>query len=74
MEAKMWTDPIVDELHRIREEHAARFNFDLGAIVADLRRVEAEWPGPKIAPPPRPSHTDSTTSQDCDASQPNASH
>ncbi len=49
----MWTDPIVDELHRIREERAARFNFDLDTIVADLRRVEAEWPGPKIDPPPR---------------------
>ena len=60
----MWTDRIVEELHRIREEHAARFNFDLDAIVADLRRVEAEWPGPKVAPPPRPSQADSTNRQD----------
>jgi len=60
----MWTDPIVDELHRIREEHAARFNFDLDAIVADLRRVEAEWPGPKIAPPPRQLETRPQTEPD----------
>ena len=56
----MWTDPIVDELHRIREEHAARFNFDLDAIVADLRRVEAEWPGLKIAPPVPPAQRPET--------------
>jgi hypothetical protein len=28
----MWTDPIVEELHQIREEHAAKFNYDVRAI------------------------------------------
>ena len=50
----MWTDPIVEELHRIREEHAASFNYDLWAIAEDLRRIEREWPAPKIDPPPKP--------------------
>jgi hypothetical protein len=50
----MWTDPIVEELHRVREAHAARFHNDLQAIAADLLRTEREWPGPKIEPRPRP--------------------
>lgn len=33
----MTNDPIIEELHRIREEYAASFNYDLDAIVADLR-------------------------------------
>lgn len=48
----MWIDPIVEELHRWREAHAARFHQDLRAMVADLREVEREWPTPKVAPPP----------------------
>ena len=31
-----WSDPIVDEIRRIREEHAASFNYDLRAIFEDL--------------------------------------
>jgi hypothetical protein len=38
----MWTDEIVEEIHRIREEYAKSFNYDLDAIFADLRRKEAE--------------------------------
>lgn len=34
-------DPIVQEIHRIRQEHAARFDHDLKAIFADLKRTEA---------------------------------
>lgn len=44
----MWNDPIVDELHRVREAHAARFNNDLRAIVQDLKELEAVWPAPKV--------------------------
>ena len=31
-------DPIVDEVRRIREEHAARFDYDLRAIFDDIRK------------------------------------
>ena len=48
----MWTDPIVEELHRWREAHAARFQQNLQAIVEDLRQLELDWPAPKIDPPP----------------------
>jgi hypothetical protein len=33
----MARDPIVEEVHRIREAYAARFNFDLAALVRDLK-------------------------------------
>jgi len=34
----MWTDPIVEEIHKIRQEHAAKFNYDLRAIVREYQR------------------------------------
>ena len=34
----MWEDPIVEEVHRIREKLAAEYNFDVKAIFADLRK------------------------------------
>jgi len=45
-------DPVVDEIRRQREEHAARFNFDLEAIVADLERSAAgrNWPQASFHP------------------------
>lgn len=30
-------DPINEEIHRYREEHARRFQFDLAAICEDLK-------------------------------------
>jgi hypothetical protein len=38
----MWTDEIVEEIHRIRDEYAKSFNYDLDAIFADLRKKQAE--------------------------------
>jgi len=32
----MWEDPIVAEIRRIRDSHAAKFNYDLEKIMADL--------------------------------------
>lgn len=36
----MIDDPIVDEIRRIRDEHAAKFGYDLDALVRDLREQE----------------------------------
>ncbi|MEO5334114.1 MAG: hypothetical protein H7839_19045 [Magnetococcus sp. YQC-5] len=36
----MWTDPIVEELHKNREIFAAQFNFDLHAMVKALQERE----------------------------------
>lgn len=37
----MWEDPIVAEVHRIREELAARFNHDICAMFADMRKRQS---------------------------------
>jgi hypothetical protein len=36
----MKDDPIVEEVRRVRDEHAARFNYDLNAIYRDLKEHE----------------------------------
>ena len=37
----MWEDPIVSEVRQVREKLAARFDFDVSAIFADLRAKQA---------------------------------
>ncbi len=49
-------DPIVQEVRRAREAYAARFNYDLAAMVADLQRrtEDARRAGREVASlPPR---------------------
>ena len=38
----MKNDPIVEEIHKGRREHAAKFDFDLDKIVADLKSREGK--------------------------------
>ena len=38
----MTTDPILDELHQFREQFAARFNYDVAALVAFLREQQEQ--------------------------------
>jgi hypothetical protein len=33
-------DPIVDEVRRVRQAHAARFHYDLDAIFRDIKEQE----------------------------------
>ncbi|HAZ43380.1 MAG TPA: hypothetical protein DDW76_19400 [Cyanobacteria bacterium UBA11369] len=37
----MWKDEILEEIHRIREEHAKSFNYDLDAMFADWQKKQA---------------------------------
>jgi uncharacterized protein (DUF1800 family) len=37
----MWEDPIVAEVHRTRKKLAEKFDFDVNAIVADIRKRQA---------------------------------
>jgi hypothetical protein len=46
-------DPIVEEVRRLRDEYAAQFNYDLGAIYADLKRIERESEEPRVSFGPR---------------------
>ena len=52
----MKEDPIVAEVRRIRQAHAARFGYDLDLIVADLKAHEQasgrpyiRWPSRRLA-------------------------
>jgi CRISPR/Cas system CMR-associated protein Cmr5 small subunit len=36
----MWDDPIVQEIRKVREEHAARLRFNLQAIADDLKKQQ----------------------------------
>ena len=38
----MWKDPIVEEIHRIREELAKKSNYDLHVYFERLRKKESE--------------------------------
>jgi hypothetical protein len=38
----MWKDEILEELHRIREEHAKSFDYDFKAIFADWQKRQTE--------------------------------
>jgi hypothetical protein len=37
----MWRDEVLEEIYKIREEHAKAFNYDLSAICDDLRQRQA---------------------------------
>jgi hypothetical protein len=49
----MKSDPIVDEVRKIREAHAAKLNFDLSAICADLKKKEKDSNHPVVSRQPK---------------------
>ena len=36
------TDPIIEELYKIRQDYASQFNYDLEAIYRDLKEKQAQ--------------------------------
>ncbi len=63
----MKNDPIVAEVRKAREEHAASFNYDLAAIYRDLKeqqkasgRKYVRFPARLIEPPDRSTAQPST--------------
>ena len=59
----MWHDPIVEEIRRIRDEHAKKFNYDLHAICEDFRKRQLLSGRTVVSrPPSRPlTHGDQKT-------------
>jgi hypothetical protein len=54
------TDEIIEEIHAIRREHAASFDFDIERIITDLKKserihTEQGWPLVKERETPTPS-------------------
>ena len=48
---KLWKDEIVEEIRKIRDAHAKKFNYDLDAIYEDLKKAE-QGSGLKFIDPP----------------------
>ena len=53
----MWKDEIVEEVRRIRDAHAAKFNYDIDAIVADARKRQEASGRKTVSFPPRKPRT-----------------
>ena len=58
------TDPIMTEVHAIRDEFAARFNYDVGAIFRNIREMQetsgrqyVQYPARRIVERIDESHT-----------------
>ena len=49
----MWEDPIVEEVRKVREAHAAQFNYDLRMIYHDLKEQERKSGRAFVSYPPR---------------------
>ena len=41
----MWKDPIVEEIHTVREQIARECDYDLKKIIKRLRKKEEEYSG-----------------------------
>jgi hypothetical protein len=49
----MWEDPIVEEVRKARDAHAAKFNYDLQAIYRDLKEQEKQSGRTFVSYPPK---------------------
>jgi hypothetical protein len=50
----MLTDPVVEQLHKQREEYMERFQYDFDAIIRDIRAHEAASTAPLVKPAAKP--------------------
>ena len=50
----MTKDEIVDQVRQVRERQAARFNYDLKAIAADVRKRQGNSGHPVVSLAPKP--------------------
>lgn len=53
----MWKDPIIEEIHKFREEYARQFNFDINAICKDIREKQSNSEHKIVSFPPRRPET-----------------
>jgi hypothetical protein len=52
-ELVMWRDEIVEDVRKVREEYAEKFNHDLEAIYQDLKKQEREGHRKVVSLPPK---------------------
>lgn len=48
------TDPIIAEVHRVRDANAARFDYDVARIFRDVRERQKNSDREYVRNPPRP--------------------
>jgi len=53
MKSSRFKNPIIAELRKIRDEHAAKFNYDIDAMVADWQRKEKKTPWKLVSRRPK---------------------
>ena len=51
----MMIDPIVEEIRKIRQAHAAKFGFDLDSIFEDFQAKERESGRKTVSRSPKPA-------------------
>lgn len=49
----MWKDEIVEEVRRVRDEYAAKFNYDFAAIYEDIKTQEKQTKRKVVSLPPK---------------------
>lgn len=59
----MWKDPIVEEVRKARQKHAARFGHDLMAIYNDLKNTEKIGGRRVVSLSPKKLKKDETTAK-----------
>lgn len=52
-----WQDPIVEEVHKIREQLAAKHHYDVKALCQHLQEQEKQSQRHYVTCPPRPLDT-----------------
>jgi hypothetical protein len=50
----MIIDPIVERLHKQREEYMEQFHYDFDAVIRDIKAHEAACEAPLLEPPASP--------------------
>ncbi|RKZ82586.1 MAG: hypothetical protein DRR19_20410 [Candidatus Parabeggiatoa sp. nov. 1] len=49
----MWKDPIVEEIHRLRDQYASQFNYDIDLIFKDIQKRQTQLGKKLVSFPPR---------------------
>lgn len=49
----MWIDPIVEEVRKARDEHAAQFGYNLEQIFEDIQKKERQSGRKVVSLPPK---------------------
>ncbi len=49
----MWKDKIVEEVRKVRDEYAAKFNYDIDTIYDDIKKQEKHSQRKVVSLPPK---------------------